>query len=157
MLCPTSTSCVQVRPSLSTMLGEGLFLLFGVFARPATADSTAGALRVPPVDGLGEPAARAADRGVRLGELVGADCGRADAEAFGHVGDAQVFDGHWQLHPANNPARPAATANPAAMMCMPPNVLVAETTANSIDVTASFLCLLMMLVEPLDTIGWGSG
>nr|DAJ84301.1 MAG TPA: hypothetical protein [Caudoviricetes sp.]DAN17901.1 MAG TPA: hypothetical protein [Caudoviricetes sp.] len=29
-----------------------------------------------------------------MGELVGADGGCADAEALGHVGDAQVFDGH---------------------------------------------------------------
>ena len=64
-------------------------MLFGlVFAWPASADAAAGALRVPLVDGLGEPSARAADRGIRLGELVGADCGRADAEPFGHVGDA---------------------------------------------------------------------
>ena len=146
-------------PSLSNCAGGGAFsCLFGlVFAWPSSADTAARTVGVPLVDGFWQPAARASDGGVRLGELVGADGGGADAEALGHVGDAQVFDGHWQLHPANNPARPAATANPAAMMCMPPNVLVAETTANSMDVTASFLCLLMMLVEPLDTIGWGSG
>ena len=39
------------------------------------ADSASGALRVPLVDGAGEPAARASDGGVRLGELVGADGG----------------------------------------------------------------------------------
>nr|DAG80161.1 MAG TPA: hypothetical protein [Caudoviricetes sp.] len=65
-----------------------------MLARPAAADSASGALRVPLVDGAGEPAARASDGGVRLGELVGADGGGADAEALGHVGDAQVFDGH---------------------------------------------------------------
>lgn len=48
-------------------------------------------------------------------------------------------------------------ANPAAMMCMPPNALMAEMTANSMDVTASFLCFVMMLMELLDTIGLGSG
>lgn len=70
-------------------------MLFGlVFAWASAADAAAGALRVPLVDGLGEPAARASDGGVRLGELVGADGGGADAEALGHVGDAQVFDGH---------------------------------------------------------------
>lgn len=69
-------------------------MLFGVFARTSAADASAGALSVPLVDGLGEPAARASDGGVRLGELVGADGGGADAEALGHVGDAQVFDGH---------------------------------------------------------------
>nr|DAN17900.1 MAG TPA: hypothetical protein [Caudoviricetes sp.]DAY97453.1 MAG TPA: hypothetical protein [Caudoviricetes sp.] len=31
-----------------------------MLARPATADSASGALRVPLVDGVGEPAARAA-------------------------------------------------------------------------------------------------
>ena len=79
---------------LSALLGEGLFVLFGVFAWPSSADTAAGALCVPLVDGVGEPAARAADGGVRLGELVGADGGGADAETSGHVGDAQVFDGH---------------------------------------------------------------
>lgn len=76
------------------MLGEGLFLLFGVFARTSAADAATGTAGVPSVDGVGEPAARASDGGVRLGELVGADGGCADAEALGHVGDAQVFDGH---------------------------------------------------------------
>lgn len=76
------------------MLGRGVFLLFGVFARTSAADASARAAGVPLVDGLWQPAARASDGGVRLGELVGADGGCADAEALGHVGDAQVFDGH---------------------------------------------------------------
>ncbi len=74
--------------------GDVAFLLFGLLAWPASSDASAGAAGVPSVDGLGEPAARASDGGVRLGELVGADGGGADAEAIGHVGDAQVFDGH---------------------------------------------------------------
>ena len=48
---------------------------------------------------------------------------------------------------------PAAMANPAAMMCMPPNVLVADMTANSMHVTASFLCFDMMLTVPFGRIG----
>nr|DAJ84302.1 MAG TPA: hypothetical protein [Caudoviricetes sp.] len=40
--------------------GRGVFLLFGVFAWPSSADTAAGALRVPLVDGLWQPAARAA-------------------------------------------------------------------------------------------------
>ena len=48
-------------------------------------------------------------------------------------------------------------ANPAAMMCMPPNVLVADTTANSMDVTASFFCLVMMFMEPIWYDRMGSG
>ena len=80
--------------SSSSDAGEGPFLLFGVFAWPAATDSATGTVGVPLVDGVGEPAARASDGGVRLGELVGADGGGADAEALGHVGDAQVFDGH---------------------------------------------------------------
>lgn len=124
-------------------------MLFGfVLAWPSAADASAGAIDVPPVDGLREPAARAADRGVGLGELVGGEGARLDAESLGNLSEAHVFDCHRPLHPAKRPAMPAAMANPAAMMCMPPNVLVADMTANSMHVTASFLCLLMMLMEP---------
>lgn len=69
-----------------------LFVL--VFAWPAAADASAGAAGVPPVDGLWQPAARAADRGVWFGELVGGEGARLDAEASGHFGKAQIFNGH---------------------------------------------------------------
>ena len=55
-------SYIEYESPLSQRLrwGRGVFLLFGVFAWPSSADTAAGALRVPLVDGLWQPAARAA-------------------------------------------------------------------------------------------------
>nr|DAK60862.1 MAG TPA: hypothetical protein [Caudoviricetes sp.] len=92
------TSANILRPYVASPLsqhcwGRGVFLLFGlVLAWPSAADTTAGALRVPLVDGLGEPAARAADGHVRLGQVVGG--GVRDAQAFRDLFDAEVFSRH---------------------------------------------------------------
>ncbi len=139
---------------LSALLGEGLFLLFGlVLAWASSADAATGTTGVPSVDGVGEPSASAADDRVGLWELVGSEGAGLDAELVGDLCEAHVFDCHRPLHPAKRPAMPAAMANPAAMMCMPPNVLVADMTANSMHVTASFLCFVMMLTVPFGRIG----
>ena len=80
--------------SSSSDAGEGPFLLFGMFAWPAATDSATGTVGVPLVDGVGEPAARAADAGVGFGELVGGEGAGLDSEAFGDFGETQVCDGH---------------------------------------------------------------
>nr|DAY94930.1 MAG TPA: hypothetical protein [Caudoviricetes sp.]DAZ29644.1 MAG TPA: hypothetical protein [Caudoviricetes sp.] len=131
-------------PLSQPRLGEGLFLLFGlVLAWASSADAATGTTGVPSVDGVGEPSASAADRGVRLGELVGADCGRADAEPFGHVGDAQVFGGHSPSShfvearariPAKHPSVPAGRALPPT-----PSSRLTIPAANAILISLSFI------------------
>lgn len=69
---------------------HSLFVI--LLAWPAAADASAGTLRVPPVDGFGEPAACAADAHVRLRQVV--DGGVRDAESFGDLFDAEVFSRH---------------------------------------------------------------
>ena len=66
-------------------------VLFGLVPTwPASTGAPAGTLGVPLVDGLGEPAARASDVGVRLGELVGGEGAGLDFEPVGDFGEAQV-------------------------------------------------------------------
>ena len=65
-------------------------MLFGVFAWPSSADTAAGALCVPLVDGVLAPASGLADDHVRLGQPVACQCAFGDSEAFGHLGHAQI-------------------------------------------------------------------
>nr|DAI98956.1 MAG TPA: hypothetical protein [Caudoviricetes sp.] len=68
-----------------------LFVLL-VLAWSTAADATTRTPRVPLVDGLRQPAARAADPHVGLRQVV--DGGVRDAESFGHLFDAEVFSRH---------------------------------------------------------------
>nr|DAZ16584.1 MAG TPA: hypothetical protein [Caudoviricetes sp.] len=68
--------------------GRGVFLLFGVFARPPSADPAPGPCGVPRVDGLRQPAACAADHRVRLGQLVPGQRAGRDAQSGCDLGEA---------------------------------------------------------------------
>lgn len=53
-----------------------------MFARSAATDPAAGTRRVPPVDGLRQPAARRADQRIRLRQVVALRGGILHAEAL---------------------------------------------------------------------------
>lgn len=67
-------------------------LFVTLLAWSAAADASAGTLSVPPVDGLGQPAAGAADAHVGFWEIV--DGGVRDAKSFGDLFNAEVFSRH---------------------------------------------------------------
>ena len=117
--------------------------LFGLLAWPSASDASAGTLRVPPVDGLRHPAARATDYGIRLRQCI--RCGVLHAQTFADLLEAEICDGHSARQPAGN----SAMANPGVVMSMSANAPVADTAANGTAVMASFLGWLMKLMEPL--------